>query len=309
MGLNFSRLLRDDDLVEHFLVTVLQVDHKVPSETIRKIVTNEKILIDFKEAENTLVSTKYRDRGCVNDMDRRKLRKQVIHELFTLSKTNKEDETILGIGGSLPKSGIKKERKAYILIGPPASGKSTIASSIAEKKHAIILDCDLAKRKFPEFEYECGASFLQEESDHVIYGFKYDNPFSLKGLSELSATNQYNIVILKIGRSTAGIVSILKYLDNMGYEIHLTLLALKRREATIRALNRFDQTKRYVPLGYVFDHVANDPLLSYYLLKENMGHLFKSTGVIDTGENADEFAARRPINPDGENPADWYEGI
>jgi hypothetical protein len=93
----------------------------------------------------------------------------------------------------------------------------------------------------------------------------------------------------------------------MNYEIHLTLVAVNRREATIRALHRFDQTKRYVPLGYIFDHVANDPLLSYYLLKEKMGKIFSSSGVINTSSNADQFSEPRLINPHGSNPADWYK--
>ena len=115
---NYSRLLRDDDSVEHFTVEVLQVGDRIAPAVI---VTSEKMLMDFKDEENTLVSTKYRDRDCVNDVDRWKLRKQIIHELFTLRRLDNDDDIRLGEGGALPNSGIKKERKAYIVIGPPAS--------------------------------------------------------------------------------------------------------------------------------------------------------------------------------------------
>lgn len=303
MGLNYSRLLRDDDLVEHFLVKVLQVDDRIAPAIIRRIVTNEKILMDFKEEENTLVSTKYRDRDCVNDMDRWKLRKQIIHELFTMRRKDNEEEIVLGVGGGLPNSGIRTERKAYILIGPPASGKSTIANTIAEKEGAIILDCDLAKRKFPEFEYECGASFIQEESHGIIYGFN-NNPFKLDGLLMLATDSAYNVVIPKIGREPDGIINLAEFLIKLNYEVHLTLIYLKRREAAIRALYRFDETKRYVPLGYVFDHVANDPLLCYYILKERADRCFRSFGVIPTNEDVWENQMET-CSEDG-NPASWY---
>lgn len=307
MGLNYSRLLRDDDLVEHFLVKVLQVDHRIAPAIIRRIVTSEKMLMDFKEEENTLVSTKYRDRDYVNDLDRWKLRRQIIHELFTMRRTDTEEEIMLGTGGALPNSGIKKEKKAYILIGPPASGKSGIANKIAEKEGAIILDCDYAKRKLPEFEYECGATFVQEESNSIIYGFGDNNPFKLEGLYKIAVAKQYNVVIPKVGRNIAGIVKMAEFLTSMNYRVHLTLVSLNRREATIRALHRFDQTQRYVPLSYVFDHIGNDPLLSYYLIKEKAGMFFNSFGVITMSLDADVFTEQRGIDTYSDNPASWYE--
>lgn len=307
MGLNYSRLLRDDDLVEHFLVKVLQVDHRIAPAIIRRIVTSEKMLMDFKDEENTLVSTKYRDRDYVNDLDRWKLRRQIIHELFTMRRTDREDEITLGTGGALPNSGIKKEKKAYILIGPPASGKSTIANRIAEKEGAIILDCDYARRKLPEFEYECGATFVQEESNSMIYGFGDDNPFKLEGLCKLAMNKAYNIVIPKIGREPGGIIRLAKFLIEMNYKVHLTLISLKRREAAIRAFHRFNETNRYVPLGYVFDDVGNDPLLSYYILKERADKCFSSFGVITVGVDAQK--SQVGIDLQGENPASWYNGV
>lgn len=305
MVLNYSRLLRDDDSVEHFAVKVLQVGDRIAPAIIRRIVTSEKMLMDFKDEENTLVSTKYRDRDCVNDLDRWKLRKQIIHELFTLKRLDDDDDIRLGKGGALPNSGIRKERKAYILIGPPASGKSTIANKIAEKEGAIILDSDYAKRKLPEFEYECGATLVQDESSSIIFGFGNDNPFKLKGLYKVAVDSQYNVVIPKVGQNVDGILEMAEFLNSVNYQVHLTLLWLNKRDATIRALHRFDKTQRYVPLGYIFDHIGNDPLLSYYQIKEKAGGLFSSFGAITTVIDADN--SQRCIDLHGDNPAGWYE--
>ncbi|MCF6406903.1 zeta toxin family protein [Chitinophaga filiformis] len=304
MEVNYSRLLRDDDSVEHFLVDVLQVDQRISPAIIRKIVTSEKMLMDFKDEENTLVSTKYRDRDYVNNVDRWKLRKQIIHELFTLKRRDNEDEIKLGTGGALPASGIRKDRKAYILIGPPASGKSTVANKIAEKEGAIILDSDYAKRKFPEFEYECGATLVQKESNNIIFGFKNDNPLKLEGVCKLAVNEAYNVVIPKVGQEPDKIVKLAEFLAETNYEVHLTLLYLKRREATIRALHRFNETNRYVPLGYVFDNVGNDPLLCYYVLKERADTCFRSFGMIMT--DPDMQKNKRRIDLDVANPACWY---
>jgi hypothetical protein len=44
----------------------------------------------------------------------------------------------------------------------------------------------------------------------------------------------------------------------------------------MRALHRFCETGRYVPLGLIFDHYANDPALTYY--KFRLGILEGSAG-------------------------------
>jgi hypothetical protein len=109
MSSNYSRLLRDEDLVEHFLVKVLQFDHnKGTPKVIRKIVTSEKMLMDFKEDENTLISTKHRDRNFKDDIPRWALRQLIINELFNLQRLGNDDDTSLGNGGALPASEIKE---------------------------------------------------------------------------------------------------------------------------------------------------------------------------------------------------------
>ena len=64
----------------------------------------------------------------------------------------------------------------------PASGKSTIANSIADLYGAYIIDSDFAKRKIPEFGHEFGASIVHEESSIITFGSrkpKYNDEFSL----------------------------------------------------------------------------------------------------------------------------------
>lgn len=305
MNADYSRPLRDDDLVEHFLVKVLQFDYREDPRIIRKIVTSEKMLLDFKREESTLVSTKYRDRAYVNDLDRWALRRRVIEELFTLKRPINEEEMILGTGGALPEVRIKKERQVFMLIGPPASGKSTIANAISDREGAIILDTDYAKRKLPEFEYDGGATLVQDESDKIVFGFGSNNSFNVKSLKELAFIEGYNIVIPKIGRTPDGLIKLAESFKERNYQVHLTLISLRKREATIRALKRFNHTKRYVPLGYVFDQVSNDPMLTYYLLKEKAAALFDSFGAITT--DVEEGKQPQCIDLLGDNPAGWYE--
>jgi hypothetical protein len=305
MSLNYSRLLRDEDLVEHFLDKVLQFDHRTIPKIIQRIVISEKMLLDFKENENTLISSKHRDRSYKDEINRWDLRKQVIDELFTQTRLEEEDETSLTKGGLLPNSKMKNEKKVFIIIGPPASGKSGIANKISEDEGAIILDSDYAKRKLPEFEYPCGATLVQEESNRIVFGFKEDNPHKLKSVYQLSIENSFNMVIPKIGKEPEGIIDLAVYLTKIGYEVNLTLVSLKRREATIRAVSRFDKSKRYVPLGYIFDQIGNDPILTYYLIKAKGKEFFSSFGAIST--DVDIKDSPICIDLEGNNPASHYK--
>lgn len=91
-------LFGDDDLFEDFFVKVVHFDYRENPGIIRKIVTSEKMLKDFKEEENMMVSTKHRDRDYVDDLKRWKLRKQIINELFTLNRPGNEEEITQGAG-------------------------------------------------------------------------------------------------------------------------------------------------------------------------------------------------------------------
>lgn len=62
----------------------------------------------------------------------------------------------------------KKERKAFIVIGLPASGKSSaVAEPLAQKYGALIIDSDEAKERLPEFTDGLLADAVHEESSDI----------------------------------------------------------------------------------------------------------------------------------------------
>jgi hypothetical protein len=58
------------------------------------------------------------------------------------------------------------------------------------------------------------------------------------------------------------------------------LVSLDRKNATVRAINRFKLTNRYVPLSLIYDVYANEPILTYYRIKTFHDFEFKSIGKI-----------------------------
>jgi predicted kinase len=306
MSQNYDRLLDNQDAVEHFLSNVLDFDYSSLNRIIYKIVTAELQLVNFNIHSQTLNNTKLRDRAFANDDKRWMLRKDIIQELFELPRPQNDDDITLGHagGGALPRTAVQTNRQAYIIIGLPASGKSGISNRVADHCGGIILDPDFAKRKLPEYpNYDSGATIVHEESSKIVFGFS-ENPNGLKSVFELSLSDGYNLVIPKIGQKPQAIIQLANVLKKAGYDVHLMGISLLKREATIRAIYRFHETQRYVPLGLIFDGYGNDPCLTYHVLKNKANALFTSFGAISTNVKRGES----PVSIDltGNNPARLY---
>lgn len=236
-------------------------------------------------ATQTIFMQDMRDARYRDDGERWSLRKQIIDELWSQKRLIDDEAISLTKGGALPRrKKVRSEKQAFVLIGLPASGKSGIAAKIAEDYGAIIVDSDFAKRKLPEFKNHLyAASIVHEESSQITFGFKIHNPDNVKSLYDLCIDNKCNLIIPRIGQNPKSIINLASALtNNKGYDVHLILVSVPKKEATIRAIHRYATTGRYVPLGLIFDHYGNDPSHCYYYLRCKHEHLFRSMGVAST---------------------------
>lgn len=194
-----------------------------------------------------------------------------------MERLDDDDDIVLGKGGAKPVGGIRAEKRAFYVIGPPASGKSSISSTIADLFGAYILDSDYAKRKLPEYADQLsGASLVHEESDGLVF-------HRVKGnLLAYCIKNGFNIVIPKIGHRYEGVVEFCEALREHGYSVCLISVDLDRMKATQRAYSRYRKTQRYVPLSLVFDGYGNDPTLNYFKIKQRCSNLFAGFAQIST---------------------------
>ncbi len=298
---NYSRPLNTNISVEDFLTYTLDFDYKkevILNSIVTKIVDGELGVTRFNTENQTISSKEMRDGKYREDSRRWELRAQIIDELFTKKRLSNDENILLGKGGALPRRGLKFNRQAFILIGLPASGKSSISTSIAEDYGAIILDSDYAKRKLPEFQNHLyGASIVHEESSQITFGFE-NNPLKLKSLYEHSIERESNIIIPRIGQNPQSIIELAEVLKKKkNYDIHLILVSLPRRDATIRAIYRYNTTNRYVPLGLIFDKYGNDPSHCYYYLRCKFNSHFKSFGVISTINKTPEYTDAKGLSP------------
>ncbi|WP_333862810.1 zeta toxin family protein [Sphingobacterium sp.] len=300
-----SRPLNNFELVEHFLENALSININDDEmyNVVSQVVSTELNIENFDESLISLNSKSYRISKYRKDSERLSLQNQIVLELLTQERLKNDEDIVLGKGGAFPLKPVKAERKAFIVIGLPASGKSGISNIIADEYGAIILDSDYAKRKLPEFSaLPFGATLVHEESDKIVFG--NGNHKSFKSLFDHCIETEANIVLPKIGSNVESIIKLIEILKKANYFVHLTLIELDRVKATKRALKRFHISKRYVPLGLIFDTYANNPTTTFYKIITHNNTILDSFGSVST--DVKEGEKPKGIISSGNNPVDLF---
>lgn len=184
----------------------------------------------------------------VKESDREKFRDTIIKNLISEPVIDeiKIDEKQ---GGLLPNTDSKKvgvNKLVFVIIGLPASGKSTVANIISKKYNCITLDCDIAKRKIPEFIVRNGASLVHMESKKII-----------EIIRNISIEQGYNIIEPVIGSEYSELKD---YIDTMGkekYNVFLVHTDISPELSIKRTLKRFIENGRYVPINKIIDVYYN----------------------------------------------------
>lgn len=287
---NFARPLLNHEVVIAFLKNCIGMSsapfttrggQSIALNKLTQKIRNAESEMQTTDEQQTLTNSTNRFPEYKSTAARQELREQILAELLALGRLDDDDKIELGRGGAMPKGGpdeARAERQAYVIIGLPASGKSTIVNQAADRLGACIIDTDFAKRKIPEFAgTPAGANLVHSEARELTFGDR--------SLFSYCLDEGINVVVPKIGDDYQSIVNIRDNLKKRGYSVHLTATVLTREKATLRALNRFVDTERYVPLGLIFDTYANDPIMNYYRFRceefKNPG-TWISMGAVDS---------------------------
>ena len=136
---------------------------------------------------------------------------------------------------------ISHGKKLIILIGLPASGKSTVANIISAREEARVLDNDEYKKMFKEYRDGCGSSLVHDESQDVE-----------KAILKKAMAAGENIVLPKVGGSPNKMAAVVEQAKAAGYTVSVQYVDLAWNKSLSRMLSRFQQTKRLLPLEAMF---------------------------------------------------------
>ena len=153
--------------------------------------------------------------------------------------------------------GVKQEKQARILLGPPAAGKSTSAEEIARSEGYAIVDSDDAKKVIPEFDSGIGAAAVHEESGKI----------SENVLLEMLKRGD-NVLIPNVGAKPGSIEKRIKLLQSQGYSVTVDLVDVSEDEAARRMASRALRSGRHIASSY-FASIGDGPQRTYEHLKAN----------------------------------------
>lgn len=171
-----------------------------------------------------------------NNPERRELEKQLIKDYYNQGE-------------------YAKEKQAYLILGLPAAGKSSLADPLSAQRKALIVDSDEFKKRLPEFENGAGANYVHEESSDMA-----DN------LLDLALEDGTNVVYPVVGKTPSSLQEKIDKLKEAGYDIHLAYVDLPVKTALKRATNRYIQEGRLVGLAYI-ESIGDKPIVNFHDFK------------------------------------------
>jgi len=171
---------------------------------------------------------------------------------FNISRDGSYDPDVSGNHGP-----VLKEKRLDIVMGIPATGKSSaIAEPLSTKHKSVIIDSDMAKLQLPEYNGGYGANAVHEESKLI-----FNRAFSL------ALEKGYNIICPIVGKSESSIQELLDAAKKSGYKCHLHFSEVSIETAIDRSMKRFKISNRFVDPSYIRS-IGNKPLENYNKFKE-----------------------------------------
>lgn len=165
------------------------------------------------------------------------------------------DDFLAGKGvETRPNTPLRKEYKLTVVVGLPASGKSSrIATPLSEEQGAFILDSDEMKKLIDGFDGGKNADGVHIESKELLArAMAAFTGGPMKGT---------NVVLPVIGdKSTSTMKKLLPFID-AGYDVEIAYKKADTRESMNRVISRAIKDGRYIPkkvvMKYNDDNIRN----------------------------------------------------
>lgn len=162
-----------------------------------------------------------------------------------------------------------KDLRADIVIGMPASGKSTgIADPLVQANGSLLIDADEVKKLLPEFEGGKRSGEVHEESSMIM-----------EQVLEEALTAGDNIVLPVVGKTFKKLKNKIDALHQIGYKVYLHHAQVPPDLALRRGIRRFYTRGRLVDPYYIAS-VGSQPFENFNKLRSQVdGYANYSTQV------------------------------
>lgn len=187
--------------------------------------------------------------------ERQKLRSEVLERLYRRGSYSSE-----AVGEDKYVGEVARERRADIVIGAPAAGKSSVlVDPLSEQHKSRVIDSDDAKKLLPEYDEGKGAGNVHRESSMIR-----------DVLKQRAMDRGENIVWPTVGDKLDKLLSSIQEFRDNGYSVYLHLNELSAGKATGRALGRYLSEGRFVDPEIVLK-VGDKPTQNYNYIRQQEG--------------------------------------
>lgn len=159
---------------------------------------------------------------------------------------------------------VRRDSRLDIVIGLIGAGKSsTLTDVISQEFHSKVIDNDMAKAQFIEYQDGLGAKLVHKESQEIC-----------ERVLDNALERHENIVLPKVGSDANKLFdNIITSAKEHGYEINVHFVDLERDKALGRVLNRLISDGRYMDPALIYkycpDKSYNRCERTYETLKQN----------------------------------------
>jgi predicted ABC-type ATPase len=230
---------------------------------LSRLETGENVTLDEIEAVPEIANAIARTKGMTQTVDRYSPAELETRAAEALAKLNEMGSAAKDKNGKWGYTGnVAQNRRIDIVIGPSAAGKSSVlANPLSNRYSSRIIDADEAKKLLPEFDDGYGAGIVHEESSAI----------SKAQIAEAIDRGD-NIVLPVVWAKYEKARADIQRLKDAGYEVHVHLNQLDINKALGRALRRFYNEGRYIPLNVV-KAIGEGPTKTYQKLRAEEGLL------------------------------------
>ncbi|MBR5336496.1 MAG: zeta toxin family protein [Lachnospiraceae bacterium] len=195
----------------------------------------------------------YGDTSKINTPEREKLRSEILEKFLSNGSARLDHKTADGYLEYKYDGPLKYEYKAEIVMGLPASGKSSmVADPDSEKYSAFNLDSDIIKEMLPEYKESRGAatgSIHQEGREMLNMAVKEFTEGKMKGC---------NVIIQTIGHNLDELQArYIKPFEDAGYNVKIIFAEAKLNESLARAVMRGLRTGRIIKSSAIIGYGYN----------------------------------------------------
>lgn len=168
---------------------------------------------------------------------------------------------------------VRKNHKAFLVLGLPSSGKSSVITGrLLKENKAFLLDSDESKQTIKDFKNGIGAGAVHQESKKIN-----------QELTRIITANSLNVVMPIVGHETSKVRKIIKLLEVSRYTVDVHLVEVKPTTSLSRLLKRYISDNRFLNPKLVYDY-GTKPSKVFEEVKGEANEYSKWSNEVKQGE-------------------------